>query len=246
MHLFWAKIFSFFKKRSAGEKSLARKLQNTLNVKPVNISLYKLATQHSSVAKETIAGIRESNERLEYLGDAILSAVIADYLFKKYPFKDEGFLTEIRSRIVSREFLNHLGNKIGIREIIEYIDTRRHSQAYKSIIGDTLEALIGAVYLDKGYNFTRRFIINKLLLPYADIEKIIKTNPNYKSKIIEWAHKHDKSIRFEILDVKESKHYKEFKSQVFIDDQPFGKGTGFNKKRAEQVAAQKTCVKLNI
>ena len=244
--LFWSRFFSLFKSKTSEEKQLSRSIFQTLAIKPINITLYKLATQHSSVAKENISGYKESNERLEYLGDAILSAVIADYLFKKYPFKDEGFLTEIRSRIVNRESLNHLGKKLGLNEVVEYNDTRKHAQAYKSILGDTLEALIGAVYLDKGYQFTRNFIIKKLLLPHLDIDKVIKINPNFKSKVIEWAHKNDKSIRFEILKVKESKHYKEFVSQVFIDDAPFGKGTGFNKKRAEQEAAEQTCKLLDI
>jgi ribonuclease-3 len=242
----WSRIFSFFKKRSSEEKQLKKSIHQTLGIRPVNITLYKLATQHSSVAKENISGLKESNERLEYLGDAVLSAIIADYLFKKYPFKDEGFLTEIRSRIVNRESLNQLGKKLGLLDLVEYNDTRRHAQAYKSLVGDTLEAIIGAVYLDKGYRSTRNFVVKKLLLPHLDLDKIIQINPNFKSKVIEWAHKNDKSIRFEILKVKESKHYKEFVSQVFIDDAPFGKGSGFNKKRAEQEAAEQTCKLLEI
>ncbi len=243
---FWTRFFSYLTPKSTEEKSLAKSIRSTLGIKPVNITLYKLATQHSSVAKEYMSGIKESNERLEYLGDAVLSTVIADYLFKKYPFKDEGFLTEIRSRIVNRESLNQLGKKLGLNRIVEYNDTRKHAQAYKSILGDTLEAIIGAVYLDKGYNHSKKFIIKKLLLPHLDIEKTIKINPNFKSKVIEWAHKNDKLIRFEILNVKESKHYKEFKSQVFIDEKPYGEGSGFNKKRAEQEAAEQTCRLLKI
>ena len=244
--LFWSRFFLLFKNRSSEEKALAKSIRKTLGLKPINITLFKLATQHSSVAKENISGLKESNERLEFLGDAVLSTVIADYLFKKYPFKDEGFLTEIRSRIVNRESLNQLGKKLGLQDLIEYNDTRKHAQAYKSLVGDTLEAIIGAVYLDKGYYFTRNFIIEKLLLPHLDIDKIIKINPNFKSKVIEWAHKNDRSIRFEILKVKESKHFKEFVSQVFIDDAPYGKGRGFNKKRAEQEAAEQTCKLLEI
>jgi ribonuclease III len=242
----WSRLFSFIKPKSSEEKALAKSIHQTLGISPINITLYKLATQHSSVAKENIPGHKESNERLEYLGDAVLSAVIADYLFKKYPYRDEGFLTEIRSRIVNRESLNLLGKNLGLNDIVVYNDTRKHAQAYKSILGDTLEAFIGAVYLDKGYRFTRNFVIKKLLLPHLDIDKIIEVNPNFKSKVIEWAHKNEKTIRFEVLRVKESKHFKEFISQVFIDDAPFGKGTGFNKKRAEQEAAEQTCKLLDI
>lgn len=246
MHFLWARFFQFFKRVSRDDKELAKSIHHTLGIKPVNISLYRLATQHSSVAKENIGGSKDSNERLEYLGDAILSAIVADYLFKKYPYKDEGFLTEIRSRIVNRESLNHLGKKLGLDEIVAYNDTRRHAQAYKSILGDTLEAFIGAVYLDKGYKKCRYFVMNSLLFPHLDIDKIISINPNFKSKVIEWAHRNAKIIRFDILKVIESKHYKEFIAQVIIDDKPYGKGTAFNKKRAEQEAAEKTCKMLKI
>lgn len=242
----WASLFQFFKPITREDKDLAKLIYHTLGIKPVNISLYHLAAQHSSVAKENVGGSKDSNERLEYLGDAILSAIIADYLFKKYPYKDEGFLTEIRSRIVNRESLNQLGKKLRLDEIVAYNDTRRHEQAYKSILGDTLEAFIGAVYLDKGYKKCRYFVMNTLLFPHLDIDKIISINPNYKSKVIEWAHRNGKTIRFDILKVIENKHYNEFIAQVFIDEKPYGKGHAFNKKRAEQEAAEKTCIMLNI
>lgn len=246
MHVLWTRLFKFFKPISREEKELAQSIVHTLGLKPVNITLYQLATQHSSVAKENIGGKKDSNERLEYLGDAILSSIVADYLFKKFPYKDEGFLTEIRSRIVNRETLNHLGGKLGIQELVEYNDTRKHAQAYKSILGDTLEAIIGAVYLDKGFGPCKRFVINSVLLPHLDIDKIIKVNPNFKSKVIEWAHRNGQTIRFDLLNVIENKHYKEFVAQVFIDEKPYGKGTAFSKKRAEQEAAESTCKMLKI
>lgn len=246
MHILWARLFKIVKPLTREDKELAKSIKHILGIRPINIIPYRLAAQHSSVAKENIGGVKDSNERLEYLGDAILSAIVADYLFKKYPYKDEGFLTEIRSRIVNRESLNYIGKKLGLDEIVSYNDTRKHSQAYKSILGDTLEAFIGAVYLDLGYKKCRRFVMNTLLFPHLDIEKIISVNPNFKSKVIEWAHRNAKSIRFDILKVIENKHYKEFVAQVFIDDQPFGRGSAFNKKRAEQEAAEKTCKMLKI
>ncbi len=242
----WTRLIRFFKPLSKKDKALAESVNNILGLKPININLYRLATLHSSVAKENVGGLKESNERLEYLGDAILSAVIADYLFKKFPYKDEGFLTEIRSRIVNRESLNQLGKKLGLQNIIAYNDSRKHSQGYKSISGDTLEAFIGAVYLDRGYRKCRNIIIDKLLFPHIDIDNIIKINPNFKSKIIEWAHRNGKPIRFEIVNVVEGKHFKKFIAQVIIDDDTFGNGTAFNKKRAEQEAAEQTCKMLNI
>ena len=130
-------------------------------IRPANLSVYQLAISHSSVARETAKGIKESNERLEYLGDAVLGTVVAEFLFKKFPYKDEGFLTDIRSRIVNRESLNNLARKIGISNIVEYDVNRKNSLSHKSLYGDTLEALIGAVYLDKGFNVSKRFILTR-------------------------------------------------------------------------------------
>ena len=130
------------------DKKLITAIKTIAGFAPSNLALYKLATLHSSKSKEK-EGFRESNERLEYLGDAILGAAVADYLFKKYPFKDEGFLTEIRSRIVNRESLNHLARKVGIGAIVQF--DNKNTQLQQVILGNTLEALVGAVYLDKGF-----------------------------------------------------------------------------------------------
>ncbi|MGK7393960.1 MAG: ribonuclease III [Candidatus Cyclobacteriaceae bacterium M3_2C_046] len=245
MYLLIRKLLSFFKNYSESDRRLTAAIQKIVGSKPLNLYLYKLATQHSSVAKKN-SGYKESNDRLEYLGDAILGSVVADYLFKKFPYKDEGFLTEIRSRIVNRDSLNSLAKKIGISDIVEYNENRKHSHSYKSVFGDTLEALVGAVYLDKGYYSANKFILNKLLLPHIDLAEIVKNNPNYKSKIIEWAHKENKEVRFEILEVKGKNHNKEFVAQVYVNDSALGKGKGFSKKKAEQDAAQKSCLQLNI
>ena len=181
---------------SKNNRELIKSVKTITGIRPHNIELYKLATQHRSIAKHNKIGFRESNERLEYLGDAILGSVVAEYLFKKYPLKDEGFLTEIRSRIVNRDALNQVARKMGISNIVEYTNNRKSKLAYKSIYEDTLEALIGAIYLDKGHKKTRRFIIKKLLKQQYDLDQIIQTNPNYKSKIIEWAHRNNKNIKF--------------------------------------------------
>lgn len=231
---------------SKNNRKLRASVKTITGIYPVNIELYKLATQHRSIAKQNVIGFRESNERLEYLGDAILGSIVADYLFKKYPLRDEGFLTEIRSRIVNRDALNLVAKKMGIINIVEYTDNRKNRQAYKSIHGDTLEALIGAIYLDKGYMATRRFIVRKLLRQQYDLEKIIQTNPNYKSKIIEWAHQQNKDVKFEITEIKGSSHNREFMAELKVEGESIAKGNGFSKKKAEQDAAQKSCVKLDI
>jgi len=231
---------------SKNNRKLIQAVKTITGVKPINIELYKLATQHRSIAKHNNIGFRESNERLEYLGDAILGSIVAEYLFKKYPLKDEGFLTEIRSRIVNRDALNLVAKKMGVTNIVEYTNNRKSRQSYKSIYGDTLEALIGAIYLDKGYMTTRRFIVRKLLRQQYDLEKIIQTNPNFKSKIIEWAHRQNKDIKFAITEVKGSSHNREFMAELQVEGEPIAQGNGFSKKKAEQDAAQKSCVKLHI
>ena len=240
------KIFIALFFTSKSNRRLIKSIKTISGINPGNIELYKLVTQHRSIAKQNEIGFRESNERLEYLGDAILGSVIAEYLFKKYPLKDEGFLTEIRSRIVNRDALNLVAKKMGITDIVEYTNNRKSRQAYKSIYGDTLEALIGAIYLDKGYQATRKFIVTKLLRQQYDLEQIIQTNPNYKSKIIEWAHQQNKDVKFQLTEIKGSSHNREFMAELQVEGKPIAQGNGFSKKKAEQDAAQKSCIILHI
>jgi ribonuclease-3 len=236
-------LLTLSKSNSKEDKKLVTAIKTIAGFAPTNLALYKLATLHSSRAKEK-NGFRESNERLEYLGDAILGAAVADYLFKKYPFKDEGFLTEIRSRIVNRESLNNLARKVGVSAIVQFDD--KNTQLKQVILGNALEALVGAIYLDKGYLRTKKFVIDKLIGPYFDLEVVVNSNTNHKSKIIEWAQRNGNEIRFEVTDVKKGKNSKEFSAQVIIGEQPYGLGFGYTKKKAEQDAAEKTCALLNI
>lgn len=223
---------------------LVAAIQNIAGFTPSNLELYRLATVHSSIAKENGSGYKESNERLEYLGDAILGAAVADFLFKKFPFKPEGFLTEIRSRIVNREALNLLARKIGVANIVQFDQKNAHLQ--QVILGNTLEAIVGAIYLDKGYIRTKKFVIDKLINPNYNVEDLINSDSNFKSKIIEWAQREGKDVRFEILNVKKGRNHKEFTAQVIVDNEAKGTGYGNSKKKAEQDAAFKTCEMLNL
>jgi len=234
------RISHLFNKQQVKEKTFAKSIANITGQTPINLNLYKLAVCHTSAAKEDKLGVRSSNERLEYLGDAILGAVIAEFLFKKFPYKDEGFLTEIRSRIVNRESLNKLGKKIGLNKIVEF-NPGRGGNTHKSLYGDALEALVGAVYLDKGFKSCRKFILTRLLQPHFDLNEIIENNLNFKSVLIEWAQKESKDIKFVIIKEVGSIHHKEFTAQVLIEDEPVSTGTGFSKKKAEQAAAEKAC-----
>ncbi len=169
------RLLFFTRNYNEKDKRLITAIESIVGSKPLNLYPYKLATQHSSVAKENRIGVKESNERLEYLGDAVLGLVVAEYLFKRYPFKDEGFLTEIRSRVVNRESLNELARKIGVSKLVEYENNKRNSLSHKSIHGDMLEAFIGAVYIDKGFKSCSNFILNKLIIPHYDFDKILRT-----------------------------------------------------------------------
>ncbi len=238
------KILKIPKGKTTNDQKLVRAIQNIADLTPSNIALYRLATVHSSLAQENKHGLKESNERLEYLGDAILGAAVADYLFKKFPFKPEGFLTEIRSRIVNRDALNQLARKIGVANIVQFDNKNAHLQ--QVILGNTLEAIVGAIYLDKGYLRTRKFVIDKMISPNYDLDELINSNSNFKSKIIEWAQREGKDLRFEIINVKKARNQKEFTAQVLVDNEPKGTGYGNSKKKAEQDAALKTCEMLSL
>ncbi|MEQ8925018.1 MAG: ribonuclease III [Fulvivirga sp.] len=240
------RFLNTFKRKSTTDKRLITAIETIVGSKPLNLNLYRLATLHSSIANINDRGHKESNERLEYLGDAILGAAIADFLFKKYPFKDEGFLTEIRSRIVNRESLNTLGKRIGLDSIIQYDKNHSSKLSHKSLYGDTLEALVGAVYLDRGFSYCKSFIIEKLIIPYYDLQNIVDSDVNFKSKLIEWAQKENHSIEFEIIHVKTEGRHKEFTAEIAINEQKQGQGYGFSKKKAEQDAARKTLQLLGL
>jgi ribonuclease-3 len=208
---------------------------------PGNISLYKLAFRHRA-SEEVRNGIKLSNERLEFLGDAILGAVIADLLFKKFPFKDEGFLTNMRSKIVNREHLNKLALKIGLDKFSIF----ESGQRSKSIYGDALEAFIGAIYLDKGYNTSRKYILHHLIGNLVDIDELESIEVNFKSKLIEWAQREKKSITFELIDEIKNGNHKQLKVRVLLEGKEMASGIDYSKKKAEQMAARETCLMLEI
>jgi len=202
---------------------------------PVNIKLYEQAFRHRSIAQPLKDGFKNSNERLEFLGDAILGAAIAHYLFKKFPYRDEGFLTEMRSRVVSRTFLNNLAVRIGIDKMVQLDESTRGN---KSIYGDTFEALLGAVYLDMGFDFTLKVILNRIIRFHVDMDEIESQDNNYKSKLINWAQRQKREVVFEAREEIQGKNQKIYHVQVLVDKKPFGNGVGTSKKQAEQAAAK--------
>ena len=213
---------------------------------PGNLSLYRLAFRHKSVATNVKKGVKNSNERLEFLGDAVLGSVVAEVLFKLYPYEDEGFLTELRSKIVNRVNLNQLARKLGFEQLIQYDNRMVNSARQGSLLGDAFEALIGAIYLDKGYDFTKNFLINHIIKSHIDIRRLEQTETNFKSKLIEWCQRHGKDITFEMIENQEGESSKLFTVQASIDGEIMGQGKEFNKKNAEKLAAEKACEALAI
>ncbi len=203
---------------------------------PHNIDLYKLALIHKSASLVLDDGSQINNERLEYLGDAVIESVTSDYLYIQYPLENEGFLTQLRSKIVSRQSLNKLAKAIGLDQHI--ISKASGSFSQKHIFGDAFEALMGAIYLDKGYDFTNRLLINNIYYKYLDIDEILHSETDYKSRLIEWSQKEHLAIEFRTSYDKESTSLRPlFYAKVFIGGVEVGHGVGESKKEAEQRAA---------
>jgi ribonuclease-3 len=227
--------------RKAEESSFESQLKNVLGIKTGNSLLYRTALSHRSV-KETPD---ENNERLEYLGDAVLSAVVADYLFKRYPYKGEGFLTEMRSKMVNRQQLNDIALKMGLRKLTFY---NKFDNALKGsqIFGNTLEALVGAVYLDKGYKKTQDWVLRQIVIPHMFVEDLEAIDINLKNKLIGWANKNGKTLSFELVEEKMEGSRRLFTIHAILDGELLAMGKGYNKKDASQVAAQVAVEKLGL
>jgi len=204
---------------------------------PGNKNLYELAFIHRSASLVLSNGSTVNNERLEFLGDAILDAVVAEYLFSAFPKKDEGFLSKMRSKIVKRNHLNSLAINLGIEKLV--VTNAINQNGGKHICGNAFEALIGAVYLDKGYKKTKKFIINKILNEQIDLVELETKETDYKSRIIEWAQKRRTEVSFENQEeYTENDRSPIFISRVIVTNQLIGQGKGSSKKEAEQNAAE--------
>src|SRR6202000_2463330 len=239
-------ISRFYKLYISPNRKYIKVLKNLLGFVPGNLSLYRMAFRHKSVAPNVKKGVKNSNERLEFLGDAVLGSVVAEVLFKLYPYEDEGFLTELRSKIVNRVNLNQLARKLGFEQLIQYDNRMVNSARQGSLLGDAFEALIGAIYLDKGYDFTKHFLINHIIKSHIDIHKLEQTETNFKSKLIEWCQRNGKNIGFDLLNTLEGENTNLFTVQASVDGEVVGMGKEFSKKNAEKLAAEKACEALAI
>jgi ribonuclease-3 len=226
---------------SSSDKQLLLQLEHLLGFTPKRISFYQLALMHRSRPED----INDSNERLEFLGDAILGAIVAEYLFKKYPYQPEGYLTELRSRIVRRETMNNVALRMGLNKLVQYNQNDR-GLSRSHIFGNALEALIGAVYLDQGFTKTRKFILNQFIRSYIDLDMMESTDTNFKNQLLSWAQRSGKVLTFDTLEEKLEGTRKLFTVGIMLDGELVISGTGYNKKEAGQVAAKNALVHLNI
>ena len=216
------------------DKQLSAQLEHLLGFKPKHLPYYQLALVHRSKLDE----LARNNERLEFLGDAFLGAIVGEYLFKKYPTQSEGYLTEMRSRIVRRETLNNIANRMGLQKLVQY-NTHDRGFERSHIFGNALEALVGAVYLDQGYAKTRTFIIKQLLQAYVDIELMANTDTNYKNQLLNWAQVNRQTLSFEVMEDKREGSRRMFTVGIMLNEALFCEGSAYNKKEAGQVAARK-------
>ncbi|MDA3891690.1 MAG: ribonuclease III [Salinivirgaceae bacterium] len=231
-----------FKRLLSTDKGFHDELRKITGLFPGNEELYKLAFIHKSASLRLPDGLVINNERLEFLGDAILDAVIAEYLYSKFPNEKEGFLTQTRSKMVNGDYLGQLAIQLGLEKFI--ISHAHNFNSNKSILGDAFEALIGAIYLDHGYKAVKRFVFKQLLKKHIDLSQLLLTETNYKSRLIEWAQKDRKEVTFNTELEETEGTLPEFISFAKVNDEIIAKGHGCSKKEAEQNAAKNTLKKL--
>ena len=227
----------FQKSRSKEDGIFFNEIQTIIGFKPCSIIYYQKAFTHRSTNQMDLIGNPMNYERLEFLGDAMLSAVIAAHLYNKAPAGDEGYLTKMRSKIVSREHLNELGRDLNL---IRFVESKVPMQHFgENIHGNIFEALVGAIFLDKGYDYCEKFIQKRVVIPYVDIAKLEGKVISYKSLLIEWCQKEKKSFYFDVFDDNGNDGQKHFGVKLSIDDKVIAKARATSKKKAEEKAAQR-------
>lgn len=232
---------SFFRKiitsRSKQDEIFYRELKSILGFRPNNLAFYKKAFIHRSIKNLDAIGNPRNYERLEFLGDAMLGAVIASYLFKKVPSGNEGYLTQMRSKIVSRDHLNELGRDLNLIRFVE--SNVAKSKFGENINGNVFEALIGAIYLDLGYRYCKKFVSKRVIKPYVDIPKLEGKITSYKSLFIEWCQKEKKEFLFDIYDDTGNDSVRHFSVKLIFENKIIAKGRATSKKKAEEIAAKR-------
>ena len=225
----------FNRKSHVKNSNLQVYIRQSFGFKPKNLNLYAQAFSHKSVAKKNAAGLKLSNERLEFLGDSVISTIVSEYLFEKFPNEDEGYLTQMRSKIVSRKSLNLLGEKIGLEPFVKYL---KGNFPYKSLLGNVFEALFGAIYLDKGYKKAKEVFIKKILEKYIDLENLEANNIDHKSQLLIYCQKNKLELEFKTINEQTIKGSISFTMGAYINGELKGESTDLSKRSAEQAAAE--------
>ena len=227
------------------EREFALRLRRLLGFTPAYLNVFKLAFSHKSnnEAKRSKPYGGQNNERLEYLGDAVLGTIVAEYLYKKYPTADEGFLTKMRSKIVKRKSLNAIGNDMGLDELLS---TYNNTRIARSMLGNAVEALVGAVYVEQGYSGTTHFVVQRMLRDYVDIETLETYDDNYKSQLLEHCQKNGQKVDYEILKRFKQDKRDRFRVAVMINGRRMAVGEDYNKKSAEQQASRRALQDLGL
>jgi len=226
---------------SAEERIFRKNLRNLLGYKPRSFAIYELALTHRSVRDP----IDQNNERLEFLGDAILSSLVAEYLFKRYPYKGEGFLTEMRSKMVNRQQLNDIALRMGLNKVAIF-NKSDGALRTSQIFGNTLEALVGAIYLDQGYTFVDTWVLRSLIQPHLSMDDLEILDMNLKNKLYGWVNRQGKTLEFVTLNEKLERGRRLFTIAAVIDGERIAEGKAYNKKDASQIAAQEAIAILGI
>lgn len=233
----WLKQWYYF--FFSPQRQFCRRVYHLTGLRPANPLLYRMAFTHASASPD----IGFNNERLELVGDAVFDVIISEFLYFKYPLKSEGFLTEMRSKIVSRKTINEVARAMDLQDYLETTMSDKHL-LQSSTLGNAFEALIGAIYFDLGFKQTKKFVIEHILRIYFDVEELESMTVNFKSKLIQYSQQHNIDIRYETLQEEKTKRGRKYTMGVYLDDQLMGSATAYSKKAAEQTATQQALEKL--
>jgi ribonuclease III len=233
-------LSALFKRRTKGENEILRFVAANFGYRPKKLGIFKQALRHSSAAKKNGKGVKDSNERLEYLGDAVLDTVIAEYLYHAFPDTPEGDLTKMKAKVVNRRTLNKVGHAIKLVNLLELKMGKQ--DLHPSIIGNAFEAIIGAIYLERGFTFTNRAVLE--LMKRHGLEELVHTVVDFKSKLHEWCQKEKRTLEFQVIKETQQGGESFFEIAVLVNNKYEGRGKGKSKKAAEQLAAEEACLSL--
>lgn len=241
-------MFGRIKIQFSKDKRIYQSLHNIFGFYPRRLSYYKIALTHNSSHYHLSSkDIKINNERLEFLGDSVIGTIVTEKIYNRFPNANEGFLTEMRSKIVGRNKLNQIGRKIGLLTVLKYDSKLNNNRSISdTLCGNTLEALVGAIYLDKGYNFTQKVITKIILNNHIDFDQLLLEELSYKAKLIKWTQREHKKIDYQVFAIDTENKQNIFTIEILIDGEKVIEGRNHSKKIAEELASQKYCTQIGI